>query len=153
MDLDSFLRDYLIGLQHVGHVVDDLEAAIGSFKRVYGIDESAIRRLPNAPDDDTPALFALLSIAGTEFELIEPRSEAMKSMLQGRPSGSAGINHVAWRVTDMDAALEALAGQGIRPGHVTPDGPVSFGDTKILYLDPDDTDGMLIELLQFEDRA
>lgn len=153
MDLKSSLSDYLVGLQHVGHVVPDLEAAIDSFRRVYGLDNTVVRRLPESADEDTPALFALISVADTEFELIEPRSVAMKAQLLGRPSGAAGINHVAWRVTDIDAALAVLESQGIRAGHVTPDGPVTFGDTKILYLDPDDTDGQLIELLQVGDST
>ncbi|MFT6287754.1 MAG: catechol 2,3-dioxygenase-like lactoylglutathione lyase family enzyme [Alcanivorax sp.] len=65
------------------------------------------------------------------------------------PSGGAGINHVAWRVSDIEAALVSLLARGIRPGHVTPDGVVTIGKKKMVYLDPDTTDGLIIELIEY----
>ena len=67
------------------------------------------------------------------------------------PTGGAGINHVAWRVSDIEAAVKRLAGQRIRPGHVTPDGVIDTGRSKIVYMNPDDTDGILIELVELSD--
>ena len=148
MTIVKALKDYIIGLQHVGHIVRDLDAAVASFCRLYGLDENAVRRVPDAPNEDVPTLFAFVDIAGTEFELIQPQSAAAKKELLASASGGGGINHVAWRVSDIDACAELLAGQQIWPGHVTPDGVVDTGRSKILYLDPGDTDGILIELVE-----
>ena len=65
------------------------------------------------------------------------------------PSGGAGINHVAWRVRDIEGAVARLAGQGIYPGHVTPGGIVAIGAKKMVYLDPATTGGLVIELIQY----
>ena len=65
------------------------------------------------------------------------------------PSGGAGINHVAWRVKDIDEAVACLAVEGIFPGHVTPDGVVRIGEKKMVYLDPDTTGGLVIELIEY----
>ena len=149
MSIQSILSDYIIGLQHVGHVVADLEASLQSFGRVYGVGEDSIRRVPE--HEDAGALFAFVSIGGTEFELIQPLSDEFRAKLFDAPSGGAGINHVAWRVSDMDACLLALHSRGIGPGHVTPDGPFSYENMKIVYLDPEACDGMYIELIEISD--
>ena len=148
MTIVKALKDYIIGLQHVGHIVQDLDAAVASFCRLYGLDENDVRRVPEIPDEDVPTLFAFVNVAGTEFELIQPQSAAARRVLLASSSGGGGINHVAWRVLDIDACVELLAGQQIRPGHVTPDGVVDTGRSRIIYLDPGDTDGVLIELVQ-----
>jgi 4-hydroxyphenylpyruvate dioxygenase-like putative hemolysin len=72
----------------------------------------------------------------------------MKAILHSAASGAGGINHVAYVVNDIDGALAVLAEQGIRPGHVTPDGVVDTGRTRIAYLNPSDTGDMLIELVE-----
>ena len=65
------------------------------------------------------------------------------------PSGGAGINHVAWQVDDIEAAVAHLEAAGIYPGHVTPDGIVAIGDKKMVYLDPATTGGLVLELIEY----
>ena len=142
------LKNYITGLRHVGHIVDDLRSSIQAFTEVYGLDESDITVLPPFGEDG-PARFGLINVGGgVEFELIEPISEDMKNILGSVASGAGGINHVAYVVSDIDAALAVLEKQGIRPGHVTPDGVVDTGRTRIAYLDPASTGDMLIELVE-----
>ena len=143
------LSDYIIGLRHVGHVVEDLDAAVASFKRVYGIRSEAIRYLPN---DDQAARFAFITVGTTEFELVQPVSDELRATIAAHPNGSGGINHVAWRVSDLDACLEILGQLGIGPGHVTPDGPIGFKNVRFVYLDPTHCDGLLIELVEIKDN-
>ena len=142
------LKDFIVGLRHVGHIVDDLKASVDDFRRIYGLAEEDITILPPF-DQEAPARFGLLNVGGgVEFELIEPISDDMKATLHSVASGAGGINHVAYVVSDIDAALAVLAEQGIRPGHVTPDGVVDTGRTRIAYLNPVDTGDMLIELVE-----
>lgn len=151
MTIVKVLADHIMGLQHVGHVVRDLDAAVAAFCRLYGLTPSSVRYVPDMVDSDTPTRFAFVSVADTEFELIEPLSESFREILFGSQSGGAGINHVAWRVRDLDACLELLAELGIGPGHVTPDGPVAFKNRRLVYLDPSDCDGLLVELIEIND--
>jgi len=151
MSIKKTLEDYIIGLQHIGHIVEDLDEAVNHFVMIYGIDANDIRRVPELPSDDTQALFAFVSVAGAEFELIQPLSESSKNELSAVPSGGAGINHVAWRVSDIVACVQLLEDRGIRPGHVTPAGIVSFGSKKMVYLNPLDCGGLLVELIEIVD--
>ncbi|WP_372748105.1 VOC family protein [Litorivivens sp.] len=141
------LKDFITGLRHVGHIVDDLQGSIAEFRRIYGLEDSDITVLPPF-GEEAPARFGLLQVGSVEFELIEPISDEMRATLHSVKSGAGGINHVAYVVSDIDAAMQVLADQGIRPGHVTPNGVVDTGRTRIAYLNPADTGDLLIELVE-----
>lgn len=148
----ALLKDYILGVAHTGFVVPDLEVAIDGFRRLYGLNEQDIRYEP-AEMVDPPTRFAFFTIGGLEFELIEPCSDYFKDILLSMPSGGAGINHVAWKVSDIDAAVQALEAVNIYPGHVTPEGVVSFGRKKMVYLDPATTGGLVVELIELVDES
>ena len=142
----SLLKDYIVDLKHVGHIVPDLNQAVAEFKRIYGVTDNDIHIEP--PEGvETPTRFAFIDVAGTEFELIEPIAEPFLH-LKDMPCGLGGINHVAWLVRDIDDAVALLAEKGIKPGHVTPDGVLNLGMKKMVYLDPTTTGGCLIELIE-----
>lgn len=151
MTIVNALSDQIIGLQHVGHVVRDLDATVAAFCRVYGLDANDVRLVPDMVEDDTPTRFAFITVGDTEFEIIEPLSKEFRETLFASESGGAGINHVAWRVRDLDACMSLLAESGIGAGHVTPDGPVAFSNRRLVYLNPSDCDGLLIELIEIGD--
>lgn len=149
MSLPGGLNGHILGLAHVGYIVEDLTVAVSNMQRVYGLSDDQVKVLP-PQGQDAETRFAFLSINGHDIELIEPVSEHFKTVLLGMPSGSAGINHLAYEVDDIDAAMASLAGQGIRPGHVTPDGVIDIGPRKLVYLNPADTGGLVIELLEMK---
>ncbi|MCC5825015.1 VOC family protein [Alkalimonas sp.] len=144
------LQHYLLGLQHVGFVVADLEQALLDWQRIYGLSPQQIRR-PEGLPMNAPVQFAFIDLAGQEFELMQPLAEPFLSLLLGLKSGQAGINHLAWRVRDLSSALATLEQQGIHAGYVTADGPVQYGTKRMLYLDPATTAGQLIELIELID--
>ena len=147
-DPHGLLKDNILGVAHVGFVVPDLESAVAEARRVYGLAASAIRYVPER-GQETPTRFAFFTVGDLEFELIEPRSPEFRQKLLSMPSGGAGINHVAWRVKDIESAVVRLAEEGIEPGHVTPQGIVEIGDKKMVYLDPETTGGLVIELIEY----
>ena len=138
------IQDLIVGLRHVGHITTDLKATLADFTRVYELSEAQIHVTPPF-GEACDTRFAFVRVCGAEFELIEPVSDYFKQLLlRDRP----GINHVAWTVRDLGAALARLAARGIRTGHVTPNGMVNLPSFKMAYLHPDDTGGMLIELVE-----
>jgi catechol 2,3-dioxygenase-like lactoylglutathione lyase family enzyme len=148
----AFLKDYIVDSVHVGFVVPNLDEAVANARRVYGLDEQAFRYEP-PPGVEAPTRFAFFTVGGLEFEYIEPTAEPFRKMLLDAPSGGAGINHVAWQVSDIDGAVAALAERGIRPGHVTPGGVISIGPKRMVYLDPATTGGLVIELLEYPEDS
>ena len=153
MTIVNSIQDHILGLQHVGHIVADLDEAVTSFCRLYGVDPGTVRRVPTDEAQAGPTRFAFVTVADTEFELIEAVSEPFKTLLDRSPVGGAGINHVAWRVCDLDICLQKLRREGVLPGHVTPDGPVAFADRRLVYLDPETCGGLLVELIEISDEC
>ncbi len=147
-EVGAVLKDFIEGVVHVGFVVEDLEVAVADACRLYGIGADEVRYAPE-PGEPAETRFAFFTVAGQEFELIEPVSEAFKEQLLNMPSGGGGINHVAWRVRDIEGAVAALDDQGVVPGHVTPEGIVEIGKAKMVYLDPATTGGLVVELLEY----
>lgn len=145
------LNQRLLGLMHIGYVVEDLEAAVANFRRVYGLGDDDIRLLPDF--DGAPTRFAFVRVGGVEFELIEPLTEEFHGILLGVKSGEGGINHIAYRVDDIDRAVADLEQAGIAPGYVTPGGVIDTGRTRIVYLNPADTGALLIELVELKPGA
>jgi len=79
------------------------------------------------------------------FKWIEPISDHFKNILF---NSGVGINHICFTVDDIEAAVNEMAAKGIRPGHVTPNGIISMPHQKMVYFDPKDTSGFLIEYIQ-----
>jgi catechol 2,3-dioxygenase-like lactoylglutathione lyase family enzyme len=151
--IPAALSAYIIGLAHVGFVVEALSEQLDIYRQRYGLADEAITVTPPFSEPASVARFAFVHIAeGVELELIEPVSAAMKAQLGlvtgANASGPGGINHIAYRVADLDAVFNALQQQGIRAGHVTPEGVINTGRSKIVYLNPDDFGGALIELIE-----
>ena len=151
-EIHKLLKDHILGPAHVGFVVSCLEEAVANAAHVYGLREEDISYQP-PPEEEALSRFAFFSVGGLEFELIEPCSEYFQNILLAMPSGGAGINHMAWRVDNIDAAVLLLASRGILPGHVTPEGIVTIGPKKMVYLDPATTGGLVIELIEYPEEG
>ncbi len=146
-DPSRILKGYIVAPAHIGFVVEDLDSAIEQVCRLYGLSSNAIRYEP-ALGREAPTRFAFFSVGDLEFEYIEPCDEHFREQLFASPSGGGGINHVAWKVKDIDGAVKLLASHGVIPGYVTPDGVVAIGSKRMVYLDPATTGGHLVELIE-----
>jgi 4-hydroxyphenylpyruvate dioxygenase-like putative hemolysin len=60
----------------------------------------------------------------------------------------AGINHVAFTVTDIDQAVALMNEKGARLGHVTKDGILDTGRSRVAYFNPEDTGNILMEFVE-----
>ena len=146
-DIQEMLQDLLLEAAHVGFVVPDLEAAIAEASALYGLRDTDVEYQP-ARGEDAPTRFAFFTVAGLCFEYVEPCSEYFRELLFAAPSGGGGINHIAWKVSDIARALAILAEKGVTPGYVTPEGIVRIGNKLMVYLDPATTGGHLVELIE-----
>ncbi|HEY1075102.1 MAG TPA: VOC family protein [Fontimonas sp.] len=141
------VSQYLLGLRHVGVITDDLDAMLARLQAIFGIADADIVRVPR-PGETAETRFAFFSIGGTPYEVIEPVSARFREILLG---SNRGANHVCYNVSDLSAAVAAMAAAGVRLGHVTPDGIIELPSSRMAYFNPEDTAGLLIEFV--ENRA
>jgi len=78
-------------------------------------------------------------------ELIRPLTEEGFSA-DWLASAGPGIQHVAFEVDDLEAALRELAAKGVRPTGAAP--RPGAGNTIIAFLDPEPFGGIIVELVQ-----
>jgi methylmalonyl-CoA/ethylmalonyl-CoA epimerase len=126
-------------VHHIGVIVPDLRAAIGGFRDVLDLE------LDHVEPYGEELQIAFLPCADTLVELIEPQTEAGFSA-DWLAANGPGIQHVAFEVDDLEAALAELAGKGVDPTGEAP--RPGAGNTIIAFLDPGPFGGVIVELVQ-----
>lgn len=125
-------------IAHVGIAVSDLDAALGFYRDVLGLE-------PHPPETADGARIVALSFGESEVELLtplEPESPIAKFLARRGP----GIHHVCYRVADLDTALAACRKAGYRLVDEIP--RLGAGDRRIAFVHPKATAGILIELTE-----
>jgi len=150
-DIGSWQPDDLLGLDHVGLAVPDLDAALAWHLDVLGL--ILLHREENRDADVVEAMLGPAGGAsadgpgrgGTQVQLVAPLSpdSAIARFLQrSRP----GLHHLAYRVADVEPVAARLRGQGCRLLYDRAR-PGTRG-SRINFVHPQDTGGVLIELVQ-----
>jgi len=138
------MNELIIGLRHIGVIVKDAEQSMNLFKNLLDLDDKDIK-VVSSEVTRGESIFSFIPAGGIELELIQPLSERFGAMLGNPP---AGINHIAFTVKNIEDAVRLLKAKGVRLGHVTKDGILDMGRSKVAYFNPEDTDGILIEFVE-----
>jgi len=127
-------------IDHVGVAVEDLDAAIALHEQTYGL---ALAHREVVEEQGVEA--ALLDIGASHVELLRPLQPdtAVGRFLASR---GPGLHHVAYRVDDIDAALDALRDRGLQLLDETP--RVGIRDSRVAFVHPRSTGGVLTEIVQ-----
>ncbi len=130
----------ILGLDHIGVVVKDLQKAIGVLENLsLAVGErETIEHLKVA--------IAFFQVNGNRIELISPRTEHHELTEHMKEHGE-GLHHIAFKVRDLNESVENLKKRGIRIAQGRPRGK-GHGGKEIAFLNEEDTCGMLIELCQ-----
>ncbi len=135
------MADSLARLDHVGLAVADLAAARSWFCDVFGLVPELTLRV-GALDLDIEML--IHPVHGYRLELLHrPGSAADKPANPGEAALREGYGHMAFDVTDLDAAYDRALALGARP--VMPPGPSPEPGVRMAFVA--DPEGNLIELL------
>ena len=129
----------LTRVNHIGVIVSDLDRAIDAFSRILGLELDHIE-----PYGDELQV-AFLPCGETLVELIQPLTDRGFNADWLRGTGP-GIQHVAFEVDDLEAALAELAPLGVKPVGEAP--KPGAGKTSIAFLDPEPFGGIIVELCQ-----
>ena len=129
-------------LNHIAIVVPDLQAACETYRTRFGAAVSDVKDLP-AHGVTT----AFVQMADSTVELLHPLGDnsPVARFLEKNPRGS--IHHLCYEVDDLDSAVAALLEEGAT---ILGDGKPKIGahDKPVVFLDPRDFTGVLIELEQ-----
>jgi methylmalonyl-CoA epimerase len=127
-------------LDHVGIAVEKLDAALPVWEGVLGMVLAGTEEVV-----EQKVRTAFLPIGGTEVELLEP-TDPESPIAKFIAAKGQGVQHLAFRVEDLDAALEELKAKGVRLIDEVP--RRGAGGARIAFLHPKSTGGVLIELCE-----
>jgi methylmalonyl-CoA/ethylmalonyl-CoA epimerase len=127
-------------IDHIGIAVSDLEAAIAVHERALGM-RVAHRETVTAQGVEA----VLLDVGENHVELLLPLADdtPVGRFLAKR---GPGLHHVAYQVTDIDAALVRLRELGVRLIDEAP--RVGIRGSRVAFLHPSATAGVLTELVE-----
>ena len=135
----------LLGLDHVGIAVADVESAIPFYCDVLGL--QVVHREDNAEQQVAEIMLANSDAGpvGNQLQLLMPLTEnsVLNRFLMRR---GPGIHHVAYAVSDVRSASSILRRRGVR---VLYDAPrAGTRGSQINFVHPEDTGGVLLELVE-----
>jgi methylmalonyl-CoA epimerase len=129
-----------VKIDHIGIAVKSLTEAAAIYENALGLKVNAYDQV-----DEQGVRVAMLNIGESRIELLEPtgpESPIQKFMTKR----GEGIHHIAITVDDIDKALKQLKAAGVR---LVDDEPRRGAhNTRIAFVHPSSTHGVLLELVQ-----
>ena len=127
-------------IDHVGIAVADLDAAVALHEGTYGM---PVVHRETVTEQGVEAV--LLDVGENHVELLAPLTgdTPVGRFLARR---GPGLHHVAYRVADLDAALDALRRRGVRLIDETP--RTGIRGSRVAFLHPSASGAVLTELVE-----
>ncbi len=132
-------------VDHIGIAVKNLEETLEFYEEVLGI-----KSVGTEVVEEQKVRVAFLPTGGdTEIELLESTEEdgPIAKFIEKR--GGEGIQHIAYRVDNIEKSIEELKEKGLRMIDEKPRYGAG-GGARIAFLHPKSTFGVLIELCERE---
>src|SRR5919202_1078572 len=95
-------------LHHVAIVVEDLDAALATYRRTLGIEARSVRDVP-----DQNVRIAFVALGNTLLELVQPTDAASGVARFLAERGRATLHHLCFEVDDLAGTLDRLAAAGV----------------------------------------
>jgi len=133
----------ILKIDHLGIAVNSIEEAKRLFHDILGLEFEGTETV-----QEQKVTTAFFPVGDSEVELLESTAPdgPIAKYLEKR---GEGIQHIAFRVDNLDQALAELKDKGIRLIDEKP--RKGAGGAKIAFLHPKSTHGVLIELSERED--
>lgn len=130
----------VVKIDHIGVAVSSLDESLKLYTDMLGMELGGTESV-----EEQKVRVAFLPIGDTELELLESTSPdgPIAKFIEAK---GQGIQHIAFRVDDLEAALAELKAKGVRLIDEKP--RYGAGGAKIAFLHPKATNGVLVELCQ-----
>ncbi len=130
----------VVKVDHIGIAVSNLEETLKVYTDLLGLELHGTETV-----EEQKVKTAFLPVGDSEIELLESTAPdgPIAKFIEAR---GQGIQHIAFKVDDIEAALAELKAKGVRLIDEKP--RYGAGGAKIAFLHPKATNGVLIELCQ-----
>ena len=131
-------------IDHIGVAVEDIDASLALYEQAY-----AMELVHREVVEEQGVEAVLLDVGENHVELLRPLgpdTPVGKFLAKRGP----GLHHVAYQVTDIEAALAQLRGAGLRLIDETP--RTGIRQSRVAFLHPASSGGVLTEIVQPADH-
>ncbi|HHW91685.1 MAG TPA: methylmalonyl-CoA epimerase [Firmicutes bacterium] len=130
-------------IDHIGIAVKNLEEAVKLYRDFLQLEVTGVEEVP-----DQRVKVAFIPVGDSEVELLEPTTadSPVEKFIAKR---GEGIHHIAFRVDNLEKALEEAKAAGIRLIDESP--RPGAGGARIAFLHPKSSGGVLLELCERSD--
>lgn len=139
------LQRFVTAIDHVGIAVPDFDAAVDFYRSTFGLEPTH-----EEVNEEQGVREAMLRVCGdggdgTAVQLLAPLSpESTIGKFLDR--NGPGLQQLAYRVTDIEAACETLRAQGLRLLYDEP--RRGTARSRVNFVHPKDAGGVLVELVE-----
>ena len=127
-------------IEHIGIAVTDIDASNKVFEKVFGKENYKSEKV-----DSEGVVTSFFQIGENKIELVAA-TNSDSTISKFLSKNREGIHHLAFAVDNIQAEMERLKKEGIA---LLNDIPKKGADNKLIcFLNPKDTNGVLIELCQ-----
>ncbi len=130
----------VLKINHLGIAVNSIEDSLKFYENVLGLKSAGTEVVA-----EQRVRVAFLPTGDSEVELLEATSEDSPIAKYIAKNGE-GVQHIAYRVENIEAAIAEMKAQGMRMIDETP--RYGAGGAKIAFCHPKSTGGVLVELCQ-----
>jgi len=127
-------------IDHIGIAVENIEEAGKFYKDILGL---KIEEVENVAEQKVKVAF--IPITDSEVELLES-TEPDGPIAKYINARGEGVQHIAFRVENIEEALDELKAKGVRLIDQEP--RRGAGGAKIAFIHPKETNGVLVEICQ-----
>ncbi len=130
----------VLKIDHIGIAVNSIEDSLKFYENVLGLKSAGTEVVA-----EQKVRVAFLPTGDSEVELLEATEEDSPIAKYIAKNGE-GVQHIAYRVENIEAAIAEMKAQGMRMIDETP--RYGAGGAKIAFCHPKSTGGVLVELCQ-----
>ena len=128
-------------IDHIGIAVADLDESLASYKRIYGLVPIKMETMK-----ESGLRIAFLKIGEVLVELLEPPEPCVGRIGKFIANYGEGIEHIAFRVDNLDREMDRLRNEQIEMRDKTP--REGADESRIAYIEPSYTQNVLTELVE-----
>lgn len=130
----------ILKIDHIGVAVNSIDGGKDFWTAIMELGLTGVETV-----EEQKTTTAFLPVGESEIELLESTSSEGPIAKYIEKKGE-GVQHIAFRVENLEAALAELKAKGVRLIDETP--RIGAGGAKIAFLHPKATAGVLVELCQ-----
>ncbi|MCP3740301.1 VOC family protein [Rossellomorea sp. BNER] len=134
-------------LDHTGIAVRHLDDSIHFYENILG---GTLLDRYRSEAKGVESEIAIMDVSGNRIELLAPTNNTTSPIARFIKQKGKGVHHIAYNVNDLDEALKELDNKGIRTLKDTL--RINKHGRRLIYLNPADTDGTIIEYCDYPDQ-